>query len=339
MAILTFIIILSILVLVHELGHFLVAKKFKIKVEEFGFGYPPRLFGVKRKGTIYSLNWLPFGGFVRMRGEDLPEGKGSFSVQPKLVKLAVLTAGVAMNFLLGVVLFGVIYTKLGIPQKVDYLRITAVSQNSPAERAGIKPGDKIINFKDEQEFIKFINLNRGKEIVLRLENREVSVIPRLIEATPAGEGALGIGFTNMDMVQFPFWQRPFLGAWVGFKEALGWGKDIIMSLTKTAVGLSKGQAPQEVAGPVGIYQISRDVTKIGLIPSLQFMAILSINLSILNLLPLPALDGGRLAFLVLEAATRRKIKPKIEQMIHLVGMALLIGLMILVTIKDIKRLF
>ena len=342
MALLTFLITLSVLVLVHELGHFFTAKKLKIKVEEFGFGYPPRFFSFKKKGTVYSLNLLPFGGFVRMRGEDLPQGEGSFAGQKKLVRTAVLIAGVLMNFLLGVVLFSIIYTKLGIPQKVDYLLITQVAADSPAEAAGLKVNDKIVGFSGTQNFIDFINAHRGREINLTIQTaytgKSVRVVPRTVEQTPAGEGALGVGFTDTDMVQYPLWQRPFRGAWVGLKEALAWGKDILNGFGKMTGGLFRGQVPKVVAGPVGIYQISKAASQEGWLAVLQFGGILSINLAILNLLPLPALDGGRLLFVAVEALTRRRVNRKLEQTVHLIGMALLIGLMVLVTVNDIRRL-
>ena len=331
MAIFNFLIILSVLILVHELGHFLMAKRFRIKVEEFGFGYPPRLLGFKKQGTVYSLNLLPFGGFLRLKGEDLAAGKNSFAGKPKRVRLLVLLAGAVMNFLLGVVLFAAIYTRLGIPEKVDYLVVTAVAKDSPAEEAGIKLEDKLIDFSATDKFIAFINEHRGQEVRLRLKDgREVLVVPRLAEATPQGEGALGVAITNVDVVLYPLWQRPFRGMWFGLKEAVGWGKEILWSLTKINA--------KDVAGPVGIYKISKDVTKQGLMAILQFMAILSVNLSILNLLPLPSLDGGRLIFIGIEAVRGKRIKPEWEQAVHLAGIVLLIGLMVLVTINDVRRL-
>ena len=341
MAILSFLIILSVLILVHEVGHFLMAKKFGIKVEEFGFGYPPRLIGVKRKGMVWSLNLLPFGAFVRLLGEDLKEQveekknlNQAFFHQSKPVRSLVLLAGVGMNFLLGVVLFAAIYTKLGIPEKVDYLVVTKVVQGSPAEAAGIKVDDKIIGFDNSQKFIDYINDRRGLTVSLTIVDksvkREVAAVPRPAEDTPPEQGALGIAIINVDMVFYPLWQRPFRGMWFGLREAVGWGKEILWSLTKIN--------PKDVAGPVGIYEISKNVSQQGLIAILQFMAILSVNLSILNLLPLPALDGGRLVFIAIEAVRKKRVKPELEQMVHLAGIILLIGLMVLVTINDVRRL-
>ncbi len=341
MAIVIFILILSLLILVHELGHFFMARKFGIKVEEFGFGYPPRLLGKKIGETIYSLNLLPFGGFVRMLGED-PTAKKlprSFVSKTRGKRALVLVAGVVMNFLLGVILFGVIFTKIGVPEPVDYLTITGIAADSPAAVSGLAAGDKIIGFADTKTFIDYINQHRGKPVTLSLQNgRKLELVPRTADQTPQGQGALGVAITNVDTVLYPLPQRIAKGVWYGLKEAVTWGKDILFSITSTLWGLAHGVKPQTVAGPVGIYEISRDVTATGFLATLQFVAILSVNLSILNLLPLPALDGGRLLFVVIEAVTRRRVKPELEQAVHFAGMALLIGLMLLITFFDIRRL-
>lgn len=352
--ILSFVIILSVLILVHEIGHFLLARLFKIKIEEFGLGYPPKIFGKKIGETIYSLNLLPFGGFVRMMGEDSIEQvkdkrqiNRAFYKQKKRVRIIVLMAGVVMNFLLGIVLFAAIYTHIGIPEQVDYLLVTAITKDSPADKAGIKAEDKIIGIEGWQKpertelvnsFVEFINQHQGEEIKIYLQaNREVRVKPRVKAETPEGEGSLGVGITNMDLVMYPVWQRPFRGMVVGVKEATGWGKEIVLSLGKTLWELAKGKVPKDVAGPVGIYEISKGVVQEGWLAIFQFVAILSINLSILNLLPLPALDGGRLFFVGIETIRRKRIKPETEQLIHMIGIVLLLGLMALITINDVRR--
>ena len=365
-SIISFIIILSVLVLVHELGHFIMAKRAGILIEEFGFGLPPRLWGKKIGETIYSINWLPFGGFVKMYGEDGEEVKTAvaagktpgfsgmlakeraFFNKPKRVRVIILLAGVVMNFLLGIVLFGAIYTKIGIPEEVDYLIVTGIAKDSPAEKAGIKLEDKIAGVEGvtdwekeglAKEFGKFTGEHKGEEIKLKLEDgREIKVVLRAEAEIPEGQGALGIAVVNVDTVLYPYWQRPFRGMWVGLKEALAWGKEIVVSLGMMFYGLFRGEVPKDVAGPVGIYQISQGVIKEGFLTTLQFVAILSINLSILNLLPIPALDGGRLLFIAIESVFRKRVKPEIEQVIHLVGIAFIIGLMILVTVNDVRRL-
>jgi len=343
-SIIAFLIILSVLILVHELGHFWLARKFGIKIEEFGLGYPPRIWGKKVGETIYSLNWLPFGGFVKMLGEDSGEQiadkrelKRAFFKQKKRVRVVVLTAGVIMNFLLGVGLFAAIYTKIGIPEKVDYLVVIGIAEDSPAEKAGMQLEDKIIGVEGmewpgkerlTEEFVGFVKDHRGEEVKLSLsDGQQVVVMPRSEAETPEGEGALGVSITSVDLVDYPYWQRPFRGIWVGLKEALAWGREIVTSLGKTFYRLFRGEVPKDVAGPVGIYEISKGVVEEGFLAVLQFVAILSINLSILNLLPIPALDGGRLFFIAIESVTRRRVKPELEQMFHLLGIALIIGLM------------
>jgi len=360
LSIISFLIILSVLVLVHELGHFWMGRKFGVKIEEFGLGYPPRALAKKIGETIYSLNWLPLGGFVKLLGENGEEEgkklsktelKRSFFTQKKRVRITILTAGVIMNFLLGVVLFAAIYTKIGIPEEVNYLKVLGIGEGSPAELAGIKAGDKIIGIENKEDvfqgdkkeltnrFIEVVNSKRGEEIKFILdENREIIMTPRLIEDIPEGQGALGVSITNVDLVQYPYWQRPFRGIWVGLEEAWAWGKDILVSLKIMVVKGIQGEAPKDVAGPVGIYQISKSVVEEGILTILQFVAILSINLSVLNLLPIPALDGGRLLFIAIETVFRKKVSQRIEQTIHLVGMIILLGLMALVTINDIRRL-
>ena len=348
-----FLIILSVLVLAHELGHFIFARRAGIKVEEFGIGYPPRLWSKKVGETVYSINWLPIGGFVRMLGEDYLDEKEkktknlkrAFFTQSKGVRTVVLLAGAAMNFLLGVVLFAAVYTKIGIPEEVDYLKVIGLAEGAPVIEAGLKLNDRIMGVegyegeKLTEEFVEYVNSHRGEEMVLLLgEEEKIKVRPRLEEETPEGQGALGIMITSVDLIQYPLWQRPFRGAVVGVKEAWAWGKDIVIGMVRIFSRLFVGEVPKDVAGPVGIFQISQSIANEGLIATLQFMGILSINLAILNLLPIPALDGGRLMFVGAEMITKRRVNPKTEQMIHLIGMVFLLGLMGLITINDIRRL-
>lgn len=346
---LIFLLILSALIFVHELGHFLIAKKFGIKVEEFGFGYPPKVWAKKIGETIYSINLLPFGGFVRLYGEDyLEEGRDHAQAmvdKPKYVRALVAVAGVVGNFILGIVLFSIVYSFLGIPSPVDYVKVDVVAAGSPAEAAGIIPGARILEVNGEkisstEAFIKIIDENQGSQVSLTVDQngrmQQILLTPR--QNPPEGEGAVGVAISSIDFKFYPLWQMPFRGVYYGVQEALAWGILIVSGLVTTVSQLIAGVAP-EVAGPIGIYQITSDVSKQGWLLTLQFAAILSINLGILNLLPFPALDGGRLLFIGIETFIGKRVKPKIEQYVHMVGFALLITLMLLITFNDLKRLF
>lgn len=328
-----------------------------MRVEEFGIGLPPRakkLF--TQKGTLFSLNWLPIGGFVKLYGEDMEDpsqasSPEAFFNKPIWQRAGVLTAGVTMNFILGVVAFALVYTIIGIPTKTDKVMVVEVVEDSPAELAGISTGSQVkkivfekkdIFFTDVNDFIKQIEPLKGKEIELLVadksgQEKTVSVTPRVLP--PPGQGSLGVALSNIEMKFYPVWQRPFRGAVVGLEEAWAWGKEIAVNLGTVLWGLVTGKGlPQDVAGPIGIYQVSKEVTKIGWIATVQFMAILSINLAILNIMPFPALDGGRVVFLAIEKIIGKKLKNRVEGYVHTVGMFFLIGLMILITVRDVVRL-
>jgi len=374
LTIITFLIVLSILVLVHEAGHFLLAKKAGIKVEEFGFGYPPRIVAKKIGETIYSLNLLPFGGFVRLYGEELEEServkeresRRTFWAKSKKARTSVIVAGVLANFLLAIVVFSLVYSFSGIPTKTDKVIIIGLAPDSPAEKAGLKAEDVVLfvsgeKIQDTSSFVELTKKYTGKEMALEIarekdnpckekvlgawpgikischgENIVLSVIPR--ENPPEGEGPLGVAVSNMEMKRYPFWQMPFRGTIEGFKEAFGWIILIFGALGKMLVDLiSRGTIPKDIAGPVGIFQITGVVAQGGVLNVLQFIGILSVNLAVINILPFPALDGGRFIFVAYEAITRRRPKPTFERWFNTAGMAFLLFLIILVTINDIRR--
>lgn len=355
MDLLVFLLILSVLVVIHELGHYFAALLFGIRVEEFGFGLPPKVMKLFRhKDTDFTLNLLPIGGFVKLAGEEYSDGPvrtDMFYQKPIWQRAVVLTAGVVMNFLLGVLLFAGVYSYLGVPEKTDRVKIEEVTKNSPAEMAGIKIEERVMQFSvlssqfsitDGDQLVKLIGENKGKEVTLTVQNtkgesREVKVTPRL--NPPAGEGSLGVLLNSVELVKYPWWQMPFRGSVVGLKEAIAWGREILDGLAKTVGTLFKGKVPDDVSGPVGIYQVSSKVTKHGLIAILQFMGVLSINLAILNIMPLPALDGGRVVFLAVEKVIGKKWKNKIEGSVHSIGMIVLLGLMLAITIRDVVKLF
>ncbi|MBI2310438.1 site-2 protease family protein [Candidatus Collierbacteria bacterium] len=361
-----FFLILSVLVLVHEFGHFISARIFGIRVEEFGFGLPPRAKKLFTKwGTVFTLNWLPIGGFVKLYGEEYSHGDeivageaGRFYDKPARVRAVVFVAGVIMNFLLGIFLFATVYSFVGIPVTTDRVRVEEIVADSPAEVAGLKIDDIVqklsvsgkdpstalgmTEIKETNQLVKLVTENAGREIELLVvakdgSERTINVTPR--KDPPAGQGALGIVLSNVELRKYPWWQMPFRGAVVGLSEAIAWGKDIASGLGHMVYGLVTGRGvPKDLSGPVGIYQVSGQVIKQGFLATLQFMGVLSINLAVLNILPLPALDGGHVFFLLIEKLIGKKRKNKIEGYVNTAGMIFLLSAMALITIRDVGRL-
>lgn len=349
-SIMVFFIVLSVLVIVHELGHFLVAKKNGILVEEFGFGLPPRIWGKKIGETLWSINSLPFGGFVKLYGElaspEPAEGQAfkkdrAFLNKPKKVKIAVIVAGVIMNFLLGIVCFAIVYSFSGIPRETGEVKVLEISTNSPAQTAKIIVGDVIKKVDKEEvknvkDFVFQIESKKGKKVVLELQDRKVTIVPRV--NPPEGEGPLGVSITSSEIYYPPVWQRPFYGAYYGTKEAIFWGKNVVVGFSNIFIDLFKGQAPKDISGPVGVFAVTTQAAKLGILSLINLVGIISVNLAILNIIPFPALDGGRLLFIFIEKIIGKKILPKVEAVIHSIGMFLLLGLILAITIKDIKGL-
>ncbi|HTK03343.1 MAG TPA: M50 family metallopeptidase [Alphaproteobacteria bacterium] len=347
-SILVFLLVLSILVIVHEFGHFITAVKLGIPVLEFGFGLPPRIWGKKIGNTLFSLNALPFGGFVRLLGEN-EEEEGDKSQQfinkPKRIRIAVIVAGVVMNFLLAILAFAIVYSFSGIPKDTHKLKIVDVSAGSPAQVAGVIVGDVISkvgkdNVDSVDYFISKVNDQKGKttnfEIVRNDNIVKLQMKPR--ENPPAGEGALGVTITTTEIYFAPVWQRPFIGIYYGFKEAVFWGKTILMGLWTMVYGLFQGQVPKGVSGPVGIFAVTSEAAKNGVLTLINFIGILSVNLAILNILPFPALDGGRLLFIFIEMLMGRKVLPKVEAITHTIGMIILLTLLVAITFHDVVGL-
>ena len=354
-----FLTILSVLVLVHEWGHYICAKIFGVAVTEFGFGLPPRarkLF--TRKGTLFSLNWLPIGGFVKLYGEEYLEGdelltgeNGRFYDKSARVRAVILTAGVMMNFLLGIVLFAAVYSYVGIPEKTNRVRIVEVVADSPAAAAGLAIDERVAEFRFAEkteritgttQLVKLVTENAGSEIGLLVVGKDggergVKVTPR--KDPPEDQGALGVVLSNVELTKYPWWQMPLRGAVVGLSEAIAWGRDIASGLGKMVYGLVTGKGvPKDLAGPVGIYQVSGLVIKQGFLATLQFVGILSVNLAVLNSLPFPALDGGRLIFLGVEKVIGKRRKNTVEGYVNTAGMIFLLSVMALITVRDVWRL-
>lgn len=350
MTILVFFIILSILVLIHEFGHFWVAKKSGMIVEEFGFGLPPRLFGFKWRGTLYSLNALPFGGFVKIFGENPSEVSSvqkhahrAFYQKSALARGGVIVAGPVMNFILAVAIISYMFTK-GVYIPSGQVRIVEVSKNSPAHSAGLKKGDIFVRFDSEKDIVassqlvEFSKKYAGSAVSLVFRRgkaeQKTSIIPR--EKPPKGQGSLGVLISDVKFAKYTWYQSPF----VGLQESLRVSWEFYKELGKVAGRLITLQNPQvEVAGPVGIAQLTGKAVKNGFESVLQLMGLLSLNLALINLLPFPALDGGQLAFVVYEGVTRHKLKDELKARINAVGFACLLFLIILITFSDLVKLF
>lgn len=348
---LSFVVVLSLLVFVHELGHFVVAKRAGVEVEEFGFGYPLpsglltiTLF--KRGETAYTLNPIPFGGFVRMAGEEDPNAERGLASKSKLTRVGVLSAGSIMNFLLGVVFFTFCFM-LGWPEPVEFdnVIITGVRSGSPAEQAGLKVGDIVIRADNKYidnpgDLVAYTldKLNQEMLLVVKREGKilQVRVTPRLDSEGFSRIGvAIDAAATKYGIKTYPFGEAILQG----LKQTIG-----VIALTfYMPVLVIRGLISIEMArpiGPVGIAQLAgqavQQSVEIGWwFPILSLMALLSTGLAVANLLPLPGLDGGRIFFVIVEAIRGKRIEPEKEGAIHLIGLALLVTLMIFITYQDI----
>ncbi|NQT30988.1 MAG: site-2 protease family protein [Deltaproteobacteria bacterium] len=340
--ILIFLGILAVLILAHELGHFATAKAFGVRVDEFGLGFPPRLIGIKRGETTYSLNAVPLGGFTKMAGEEDPDVPRSLASKSVGARVIVLSAGSIMNVLLPILLFSIAFM---VPHNVvtGDVVVAEVVPNSPAAAAGIEVGDIILSLNDEPvnsigDLQIFTHLNLGKEVNLAVRHsdaaiEEVRLIPRW--KPPPGEGAMGVALSMPDAVivrqSYPFWEAIPMGVSECIETFVIFKNEILKWFI--------GATPVQVTGPVGIAQMTGEVAKAGLSPLLRFAGFISINLALVNILPLPALDGGRIVFVLLGWVRRgKRISPKTEGLVHAIGFALLIAAMIALTYQDIIRI-
>lgn len=342
------IVIISIvgLLALHEFGHFIVAKSFGMKVEEFGIGYPPKIFGRKIGETIYSLNLLPFGAFVRVPGlEKEEEGKKIATWK----KASVVLGGVVSFWIIAAILLSIVFFT-GVPQAVSdeangglidpKVQILSVSSGSPAEEAGIGIGDTIKDFETVSSIQKFIEEHKGKEVTLTIQRGrevfDVSLVPRV--APPEGEGAIGVALVRTAEKSYPLWQAPIKGveATINLTGAIfaGWGS-ILTSLSQ-GKGMPVGV---QVVGPIGIGSLLTQAAQVGINYFIQFMAMIAIYLAILNILPIPALDGGKLLFIIIGKIKGTPVNQKIEERITAAVFCILIFLMAWVTIQDVIRLF
>ena len=356
--------ILSILILVHEAGHFFTARAFGVKVLEFGMGYPPRLFSIKRGDTVYSLNALPLGGYVKLMGEEDPTHPESLAGKGALTRFTVLSAGAFMNFILPIILFTFISM---VPQNhyEGRVLIDGVAEASPADVAGLQRGDIVLKVdghpvSNTQEISYRIKLQLGDEstwTVMRPERLitgtfglssepgltqplirdtipyEISLVPRW--KPPAGEGNAGVQIRTIEGQLISRSDSLWAAIPNGFVRM--W--EMLVLFKNEVTGWIIGSNSPQLAGPIGIAQVTGEVARAGWQPLVELTALLSLNLAILNILPIPALDGGRIMFVAIEWVRRgKRISPEREGLVHLVGFTVLIGSIIIISYFDIIRI-
>ncbi len=361
MTLFLFFIVLAVLVLVHEAGHFLAAKFFRIRVDEFGLGFPPRLFSWRRGETRYSLNLIPFGGFVKIFGEDPTEeikngeGNRNFSQKPRGVQAFVLIAGILGNLLLAWGLLSAGFMAglpapadgaWGLPVTSPALTVVEVLPDSPAEQAGFRVGDKIRSLTEGARSLAapspdtasaFI-ANTKQSIAFRVERggKELLVSVAPTQGVVEGRYAIGVAMDMLGVVRF----APVRAAFEGAKTTVFLSVETARALGQLVRDAFTGDADfKNLAGPVGIAGLVGEARAQGVTPLLSLTALISINLALINLVPFPALDGGRLLFVAIEAARRKALPPKIAQMANAVGFLLLLLFIALITYHDLARLF
>jgi len=389
MDVLIFIIALSVLVLVHEFGHYIAAKLNGVRVDEFGLGLPPRIVGKNKWGTLWSLNWLPIGGFCKMYGEDPSEkgagtAKDSFLTKKPTQKAIIVVGGVLMNLVLAVVIFAVSYTISGIPVESGRVKILEVAKDSPAEKAGLREGEIILKIGDKdltkgEDLTQEVGKNKGEMVeiivgngrdrsvqnpedaarsvqssedairsvqnpedaarsVQNLDDTIRSVQVQIREVAPEGQGLMGVVVSSMEVKKIE-WYQFYKGIGAGFKEAYFWGETIAKGVWSMVTGLFVGQIPKDVTGPIGMFKATEQIrSQEGLLAVIHFFGIISVNLAIVNILPLPALDGGRILFVIYELLTGKRANEKFETIVNSIGMMILLGLILLITVGDVKNL-
>lgn len=367
MSVILLILIIGVLIFIHELGHFAVAKYFKVRVDEFGMGLPPRAVKLfSRNGTDYTLNWIPFGGFVKIYGEDALEEaekdsdyERSFVAKSWWKQIAILIAGVTMNFLFAWFLFALIFMT-GAPTAVStaphpeqvrnpQLTVLEVIKNSPAELSGLVPGDVI------KEIESLDGVVSGNELTRELFISEVRTLPdstplRILAETQTGEEKnilvipeknnetqlIGVSIDQVGIYREGF----FTAIGSGFTHTGYVAKETTKAFGNLIADAFRGEADMNtLTGPVGLVSVVGDAQKVGITQVITLTALISVNLAVLNLFPFPALDGGRIVIVLIETITRRKIKPSIVQWVNGIGFLFLIGLMVLITVKDVIKLF
>lgn len=372
LALIVFLIVLSVLILIHEAGHYLASRMFGVKADEFGYGLPPRLIGIVKdhgkwkivkssdkneyKNTIWSLNWLPIGGFVKIKGEqgDHEHDPDSFHVKPIWQRFIIIAAGVVMNWLLAAVLlsFGLM---IGMPAMLEdipkgaiindhQVTIIDVIDGSPADKAGVESMDIVKKINDAEPktaeslraMIGSLGTDQGSLTVVRDgQEKTIQVTPQYMQEI--GKPGIGVSLADTGVIKYPF----HLAVVNGVVLTGAYTKSVFMTFVNLFADLFRGggETVKQVSGPVGIAVLAGKVAERGVMQVIQFAAILSINLAVLNFLPIPALDGGRAVFLILEAIRRKPVKRHVEAIIHNIAFLILIVLIILISIRDVSRFF
>ncbi|EHQ91372.1 RIP metalloprotease RseP [Desulfosporosinus youngiae] len=339
------------MVMIHEFGHYIVAKWIGVKVIEFSFGFGPKIVGYQGRETLYALRLIPLGGFVKLHGMDAELDKNgqpmivsnndarSFMNKPVWQRMAVIAAGPIMNFVLAIIMFISVFAYLGIPAQGNSNMVGSLVKGKPAATAGIQPGDRIIAVDQEitADWARLTELIHSKpDQVLSLtiergsEQQRQTVSIKTEKDPQSGNGMIGIA-PEVTYVHASI----FESTRVGIQRSIDFTKLIVVTLTQMVTG----KIPADVGGPVMIAQVIGEGAKEGFSNLLGLTGVLSIQLGLINLFPIPALDGSRLVFLLIEGLRGKPLNPEKENMIHLVGFVLLMGLMLAVTYKDVLRLF
>jgi regulator of sigma E protease len=380
--IIIFIIVLSVLVFVHELGHFGVARKMGVKVEEFGFGLPPRACGILRfhsesgdsgkkkerwkfflgehipniegmvpDDTIYSINWLPLGGFCKIKGEngDGETDRDSFVSKKIWQRIAIISAGVIMNIILAMVIFSVGYM-VGLPQSVDdgdsqkyiygqKIMVAQVVSGTPAEKAGLKVEDAILSingqeFQRDKDLQDYVATRAGETLDYKVEREGKTLDFQVVPEEKNGKGQIGVAIVNSGLVRYPWYLA--IGKGITTSLTLLWV--IIVAFYELLKNLIFGHGVSaDISGPVGIATMTGQYAHMGMIYLAQFVALLSLNLAVVNFLPLPALDGGRIIFLLIEKFRGSPVKREVEAAVHNLGFIALLLLVLVITVNDVSR--
>ncbi len=335
------ILVLSVLILAHELGHFIAAKATGCWVEEFGIGFPPRLYGKKFGDTIYSINWIPFGGFNKISGEVDPAAPRALAARKYWVRILVLSGGILMNLILPFVLMSIAYM---VPHDTvqGQVVVQEIAPNSPAAQAGIMVGDTILTVDGNtvastSDLYRYVQLHLGSEIAIELQHPDtttqtVDLVPRW--KPPEGQGAIGIASETTNPVisseSLPFWQA--------IPRGIGACWETLVLYKNGLIEMIIGATPFTPSGPVGIVQVAGEVAHAGISPVLELTAFISIAIAITQLIPFPALDGSHLLFIIIEMFRRgKRVSVKVQKIVHSTGFIVLLALMVLITYQDLAR--